>query len=131
MGRRWFCRLGLGGSVADRSTLSKARHGRFRDAEVVWRVFDAAAGRAVGEASGDGSPERLVGKPAPAQSLWLSLSLVLVLTNPASAWTSKGSLKVFLACGTNRLVDLRRAVVHEVRALRAGARARAPARAHP
>ena len=28
---RWFCRLGLEGSVPDHSTFSKNRHGRFRD----------------------------------------------------------------------------------------------------
>ena len=31
LGYRWFCRLGLDGSVPDHSTFSKNRHGRFRE----------------------------------------------------------------------------------------------------
>ena len=38
---RWFCRLGLEGGVPDHSTFSKNRHGRFRDAGVFRRVFEA------------------------------------------------------------------------------------------
>jgi transposase len=30
---RWFCRLSLDAPVPDHSTFSKARHGRFRDAD--------------------------------------------------------------------------------------------------
>jgi hypothetical protein len=30
---RWFCRLGLDGSVPDHSTFSKNRHGRFRESD--------------------------------------------------------------------------------------------------
>ena len=30
---RWFCRLGLGGKVADHATFLKNRHGRFRDSD--------------------------------------------------------------------------------------------------
>lgn len=40
LGYRWFCRLGLDGAVPDHSTFSKARHGRFREAEVFRRVFE-------------------------------------------------------------------------------------------
>ena len=168
LGYRWFCRLGLDGAVPDHSTFSKARHGRFREAEVFRRVFEAVVGTCmstglvggegfaidasvieadasyaqriegsalppgwsdpvtatrpvreylaaldeaagpVGEASGDQPPERLVGEPAPAKSL--------SLTDPASAWTSKGSRKACFAYGINYLIDLRRAVVVDVAA---------------
>ena len=169
LGCRWFRRLGLDGAVPDRSTFSKARHGRFRDAEAFRRVFeavvgpcmsaglmggkdfavdasvieadanhgprvdgsalpseradpatatrpvresltalDAAADRMAGEADGDGPPERLAGEPAPARSL--------SLTDPAAAWTSKGSRRACLAHGTNDLVDLERAIVVDVAA---------------
>ncbi|SRR6266849_676502 len=37
---RWFCRLGLESDVPDHSTLSKNRHGRFRDADILRRVFE-------------------------------------------------------------------------------------------
>jgi transposase len=37
---RWFCRLGLDGNVPDHSTFSKNRHGRFRDSDLLRRVFE-------------------------------------------------------------------------------------------
>jgi transposase len=36
---RWFCRLGLDGNVPDHSTFSKNRHGRFRQSDLLPRVF--------------------------------------------------------------------------------------------
>ena len=36
---RWFCRLGLEGRVPDHSTFSKNRHGRFRDSDLLRRLF--------------------------------------------------------------------------------------------
>ncbi len=44
LGYRWFCRLGLDGAVPDHSTFSKARHGRFREAELFRRVFEKVVG---------------------------------------------------------------------------------------
>ena len=38
---RWFCRLGIEDAVPDHSTFSKTRHGRFRDADILRRVFEA------------------------------------------------------------------------------------------
>jgi transposase len=37
---RWFCRLGLDGDVPDHSTFSKNRHGRFRESDLLPRVFE-------------------------------------------------------------------------------------------
>jgi transposase len=37
---RWFCRLGLEGRVADHSTFSKNRHGRFRDSDLFRHLFE-------------------------------------------------------------------------------------------
>lgn len=37
---RWFCRLGLEGCVPDHSTFSVNRHGRFRDSDILRRVFE-------------------------------------------------------------------------------------------
>src|SRR6202043_2906713 len=37
---RWFCRLGLNGDVPDHSTFSKNRHGRFRESDLLRRVFE-------------------------------------------------------------------------------------------
>src|SRR3954454_21870120 len=50
---RWFCRLGLGGRVPDHSTFSKNRHGRFRQSDLLRRVFEAVLRRCI--------EERLVG----------------------------------------------------------------------
>jgi transposase len=38
---RWFCRLGLDGDVPDHSTFSKNRHGRFRESDLLRKLFDA------------------------------------------------------------------------------------------
>ncbi len=41
---RWFCRLGIEDDVADHSAFSRVRHERFRDADVLRRVFEAVVG---------------------------------------------------------------------------------------
>jgi transposase len=46
---RWFCRLGLDGDVPDHSTFSKNRHGRFRDSDLLRRVFEAVLRRCIHE----------------------------------------------------------------------------------
>jgi transposase len=37
---RWFCRLGLEEAIPDHSAFSRARHGRFRDADILRKVFE-------------------------------------------------------------------------------------------
>ena len=46
---RWFCRLGLDGAVPDHSTFSKNRHGRFRDSDLMRRLFEASVERCMAE----------------------------------------------------------------------------------
>ena len=46
---RWFCRLGLDGDVPDHSTFSKNRHGRFRDSNLLRRLFEAILRRCIDE----------------------------------------------------------------------------------
>jgi len=46
---RWFCRLGLNGQVPDHSTFSKNRHGRFRQSDLLRRVFEAVLQRCIRE----------------------------------------------------------------------------------
>src|SRR5580700_7603747 len=46
---RWFCRLGLDGGVPDHSTFSKNRHGRFRQSDLLRRVFETVLQRCIGE----------------------------------------------------------------------------------
>jgi len=46
---RWFCNLGLTGEVPDHSTFSKNRHGRFRDSELLRRLFETVLQRCIDE----------------------------------------------------------------------------------
>jgi transposase len=46
---RWFCRLGLDGCVPDHSTFSKNRHGRFRQSDLLRRVFETVLRRCIRE----------------------------------------------------------------------------------
>ncbi len=46
---RWFCRLGLDGDVPDHSTFSKNRHGRFRDSNLLRRLFETVLQRCIDE----------------------------------------------------------------------------------
>jgi len=46
---RWFCRLGLDGPVPDHSTFSKNRHGRFRQSDLLRRVFETVLQRCIRE----------------------------------------------------------------------------------
>jgi hypothetical protein len=46
---RWFCGLGLDGAVPDHSTFSKNRHGRFRDSDLLRRLFEATVRRCMAE----------------------------------------------------------------------------------
>ena len=46
---RWFCRLGLDGDVPDHSTFSKNRHGRFRESDLLRRVFETVVRRCMDE----------------------------------------------------------------------------------
>ncbi|MGZ5165765.1 MAG: transposase [Burkholderiales bacterium] len=46
---RWFCRLGLDGDVPDHSTFSKNRHGRFRQSDLLRRVFEMVLRRCIHE----------------------------------------------------------------------------------
>ncbi len=46
---RWFCRLGLDGNVPDHSTFSKNRHGRFRESDLLRRLFETVLQRCIRE----------------------------------------------------------------------------------
>jgi len=49
LGYRWFCRLGLDGRVPDHSTFSKNRHGRFRQSDLLRRLFETVLRRCIKE----------------------------------------------------------------------------------
>src|ERR1700729_3038371 len=44
---RWFCGLGLDGDVPDHSSFSKNRHGRFRESDLLRRLFEAILRRCI------------------------------------------------------------------------------------
>jgi transposase len=46
---RWFCRLGLDGGIPDHSTFSKNRHGRFRQSDLLRRLFETVLRRCINE----------------------------------------------------------------------------------
>jgi transposase len=46
---RWFCRLGLEGAVPDHSTFSKNRHGRFRESDLLLKLFEETVARCIAE----------------------------------------------------------------------------------
>ncbi|MBP2570377.1 transposase [Agrobacterium tumefaciens] len=52
---RWFCHLGLDGKVADHSSFSKNRHGRFRQSDSLRHMFKTVVERCLAH----GSRERL------------------------------------------------------------------------
>jgi transposase len=53
---RWFCRLGLDGTVPDHSTFSKNRYGRFRESDIYRVLFQDVVGqcRSAGLVGGEG-----------------------------------------------------------------------------
>jgi len=44
-----LCRLGLDGDVPDHSTLSKNRHGRFRESDLLRKLFETVVSRCMKE----------------------------------------------------------------------------------
>src|ERR1700691_1164874 len=52
---RWFCRLGLDGDVPDHSTFSKNRHRRFRDCDLLRKLFETVVRRCMAEGLVEGA----------------------------------------------------------------------------
>jgi len=46
---RWFCHLGIDGSVPDHSTFSRNRHGRFRQSDILRHLFETVVQRCLRE----------------------------------------------------------------------------------
>lgn len=61
----WFCRLSLDGRVPDHSTFSKNYHGRFRDSDLLRRLFETVADSSIiGEAC-PALPSAIAGRTTP------------------------------------------------------------------
>jgi transposase len=54
LAHRWFCRLDLNDPVPDHSTFSKNRHGRFRDSDLLRKLFEVSVRRCMAEGIVDG-----------------------------------------------------------------------------
>jgi len=65
---RWFCRLGLDGAVPDHSTFSKNRHGRFRDSDLLRRLFEITVERCLAEGGQSAFGQVRSSGSAPAQT---------------------------------------------------------------
>src|SRR5436189_4658679 len=52
---RWFCRLGLDGEVPDHSTFSKNRHGRYRDCDLLLKLFETVVRSCMAQGLVDGT----------------------------------------------------------------------------
>ena len=70
---RWFCRQGLDGEVPDHFTFSKNRHGRFRDCDLLRKLFETVVRLCMAEG--------LVGAP----SAWRHLRCVRLRAGQAGA----------------------------------------------
>ncbi|MGI9484486.1 MAG: transposase [Geminicoccaceae bacterium] len=55
---QWFCGLGLDGRVPDHSTFSRDRHGRFRQSDLLRRVFEKVVQRCLDEGLVGGEASR-------------------------------------------------------------------------
>jgi transposase len=78
----WFCGLGLDGAVPDHSTFSKSRHGRFRESDLLRKVFETTVRRCMAEG--------LVG----GEGFAVDASMVqyrLVFASPPAAFPSSGA----------------------------------------
>ncbi len=49
MAYRWFCGLSIESAIPDHSAFSRARHERFRDGDILRRVFESVVGRCIVE----------------------------------------------------------------------------------
>ena len=110
---RWFCRLGLDGEVPDHSTFSKNRHGRFRDSDLLRKLFETVVRRCM--------EEGLVG----GEGFAVDASLIKADANrqrsrrgaaglPTGGWPSRAGRGVSRRCSTMRRSARRRAVDAEV-----------------
>jgi transposase len=46
---RWFCKVGIEGSIPDHSVFSRARHERFRESDALRRVFEGVVATCIRE----------------------------------------------------------------------------------
>jgi transposase len=137
---RWFCRLGLDGEVPDHSTFSKNRHGRFRDCDLLRKLFETVVQRCMAEGLVDGAAlagsddvdweaiattrrsvreylDTLDGAAWGAASE--TVPKFISKSDPAAQWTGAHKGHAFFAYANNYLIDLKVAIIVDVEATRA------------
>src|SRR5580692_9292661 len=91
---RWFCGLGLDGRVPDHSTFSKNRHGRFRQSDMLRRLFETVVERCLAEG--------LVG----ADGFAVDASLIAADAHPVAALTAAPQFPMLGAVGSEGCAHL-------------------------
>jgi len=139
---RWFSRLELDGKVPDHSTFSKNRHGRFRESDLLRKLFETVVARCMkerlvgGEAFAvdasmivaDAHRRRGVAKvedldPTSSRAVAEYLSVLddaafggASPSDPAARYTAAANSAAVYAYSDNYLVDLKHAVIVDVEA---------------
>jgi transposase len=141
---RWFCGLGLDGSVPDHSTFSKNRHGRFRDSDLLRRLFETVLQRCIEEGlvGGEGfavdasliqadasDRTRVEGAAGRAVEEYLAVlddaafgaatevrPKFIAPADPATRWTAAHRGPAFFAYSANYLIDVDNAIIVDVEA---------------
>jgi transposase len=135
---RGFCRLGLDGEVPDHSTFSKNRHGRFRDCDLLRKLFETVVQRCMAEGLVDGAAfavdASLIAADANKQRSaagsdevdWEAIARTrrsvreyISKSDPAAQWTGAHKGHAFFAYANNYLIDLKAAIILDVEATRA------------
>jgi len=145
MAYRWFCGLGLEDKVPHHSTFSVNRHGRFRDSDILRKVFEEVvcgcmkAGLVGGEGFAvdasvieadasrfervkgsevDWTPEQRNSRPVQEylNALESDNPPINPDQDPTAAWTIRGRSKVMFGYSMNYLMDMENAVIVDVEA---------------
>ena len=143
---RWFCRRGLEGKVPDHSTFSENRHGRFRDSDVLRKLFESVLQRCMSEGLvggegfavdaslvkadashqrqreddddwGDGRAVREYPEALDEGSAQVGASGRRISpTDPAASYTAAHRAKGVYAYSSNYLVDIRHGIIMDTEA---------------
>ncbi|MEY9158151.1 hypothetical protein ABIG04_006461 [Bradyrhizobium japonicum] len=134
---RWFCKLGIEDAIPDHSAFSRARNERFREGDVVRRVFEhiveacIVAGLVGGEGfavdasliQADANKQRSIAGQDwrrdrdPARSS-RAVPKFISLSDPAAQWTGAHKGPAFFAYSDNYLIDVKFGVIVDVEASR-------------